>query len=105
MWYTEEYVYFIHERGNLKVFKIGMTTGDPDYRRRKLQTGNPKDLVIFAVVKVTDARNYESQLHRHFLKHRIRGEWFRISPKMIRRVCSGDIGYEEKESIGCCWFL
>ena len=93
-------VYFIHEQGNYKTFKIGMTKGDSDYRKRKLQTGNPRELVVFAIVEIDDAMGYEGFLHRKFKDSRIRGEWFKISPKDIRKACGSHGGYEEKETLG-----
>jgi hypothetical protein len=94
-------VYFIHEKGHYSTFKIGMTKGEADYRKRKLQTGNPRDLVVFAIVEVDDAYGYETFLHRKFKAKNIRGEWFKISPRDIRKACTSHKGYDEKETLGC----
>jgi len=94
---TDGWVYFIHEKDNFALFKIGMTKRTPEERIAELQTGNPSELLIFAVIRTTDALKCEKMLHRLFSRYRKRGEWFSISVKDIRQACRHNIGYEERE--------
>lgn len=66
------YVYFI-QHGEYGPVKIGVAV-DPLQRRRELQTGNPEQLHIRAMVP--GAHDLEGQLHRRFAEWHIQGEWF-----------------------------
>jgi hypothetical protein len=57
------YVYFI-QSGEHGPVKIGMTTRRPEGRLRKLQTGNPDELLLRHVIP--DDRSTEAQLHTRF---------------------------------------
>ncbi|MGP3938413.1 GIY-YIG nuclease family protein [Streptomyces sp. 6N106] len=56
--------------------KIGFTSGDPKKRLASLQTGQPMKLSLLW----SSAGNHESTLHRRFARHRVRGEWFDLTP-------------------------
>ena len=77
-------VYFIHEEGDFKRFKIGYTTRISE-RLLSLQTGNPDLLVVYKTIKNVTKKK-ETQLHQLFAQYRIRGEWFAISPDMIDQL-------------------
>lgn len=66
------FVYFIQEGGDGPV-KIGFSKR-PERRPQKLQTGNPRELLLRHVLP--GDRAIEDQLHRRFAPARIRGEWF-----------------------------
>ena len=77
-------VYFIHQDGDFKRFKIGFTTNLSE-RLITLQIGNPDLLVVYKTIKNATKRT-EKQLHRLFAQYHIRGEWFAINPDMIEEV-------------------
>jgi len=65
---------YVIQAGDDGPVKIGYTSGPAEKRLRGLQTGNPYKLRI---LKVFDGdERHESELHRRFAGHRIRGEWF-----------------------------
>lgn len=59
--------------------KIGWAV-DPERRRRALQTGNPKRLVLLGFIPGT--REDEQALHNRFSSAREVGEWFRLTPEI-----------------------
>ena len=77
-------VYFIHQEGDFKRFKIGYTTNLSE-RLISLQTGSPDLLVVYKTIENV-TRKKETQMHRFFEKYHIRGEWFAINPDMIEAV-------------------
>ena len=77
-------VYFIHEEGDFKRFKIGYTTKISE-RLLSLQTGNPDLLVVYKTIENVTKKK-ETQLHQMFAQYRIRGEWFAINPDMIDKL-------------------
>ena len=66
------FVYFIQSGASGPV-KIGLSKA-PARRVNKLQTGNPRELILRHVIP--GDRNIEDQLHNRFRAARIRGEWF-----------------------------
>jgi hypothetical protein len=77
-------VYFIHEEGDFKRFKIGYTTRISE-RLLSLQTGNPDLLVVYKTIENVTKKK-ETQLHQLFAQYHIRGEWFAINPDMIDQL-------------------
>jgi hypothetical protein len=63
------------------IVKIGVTN-NIDKRLKTLQTGCPWRLEVKGMVYRTDSFQYETWLHDHFHKQRIRsdGEWFQFPP-------------------------
>lgn len=82
-------VYIMQEKGGDAV-KIGMAT-DVDRRRRELDASNPRGVIVLAIMDGTERE--ESTLHWVFRKHRIKGEWFRMTDKLRELVedCNKDI--------------
>lgn len=77
-------VYFIQD-ARTHAIKIGFTDGDAADRAADLQTGNPGELVVLAVV-AGGTRADEAELHRRFAADRVAGEWFRPSPALLAFV-------------------
>jgi Meiotically up-regulated gene 113 len=67
-----DFIYFI-QSGVSGPVKIGLSK-TPVQRVSKLQTGNPRDLILRHVIP--GDRGVESELHDRFKPARIRGEWF-----------------------------
>jgi hypothetical protein len=69
------------------VYAIEANTGQVKIGRAKnakkrlngLQTGSPVELTLLAAGETNHADRVEAYLHRRYGKHRIRGEWFRLS--------------------------
>jgi hypothetical protein len=68
------WTYFI-QAGPDGDIKIGISQ-DPESRRRTLQTGNARQLVILAAI----AGDFERHFHHRFRRFRLNGEWFRGEP-------------------------
>ena len=72
-------VYFVRAGNKKGAIKIGVAD-DVDKRLSELQTGNPFELSIIAVINC-DSREHayhtEGRLHRLFKRCHIRGEWFK----------------------------
>ncbi|MDX2658268.1 GIY-YIG nuclease family protein [Streptomyces scabiei] len=62
---------------NSQVVKIGYG-GDPKKRVTQLQIGSPTPLILQWVHEGSE--DLESHLHAVFKEHRIRGEWFDLTP-------------------------
>ena len=74
------YVYFIANQRKT-VVKIGIAN-NPQKRLKTFQTANHEELIILRILKVknrTEAFQIETALHRKFIKHHIRGEWFKLT--------------------------
>ena len=67
-----EFIYFI-QHGDSGPVKIGLSK-TPTQRVSKLQTGNPRELILRHVIP--GDRGVESGLHERFKPALIRGEWF-----------------------------
>jgi len=76
----KEYVYFI---GDQEHVKIGFTGGSALRRLDQLQTGNPRQLILYGVIE--GGRSLEKRLHEHFDIYRVEGEWFRLTEEI--RAC------------------
>ena len=71
-------VYFI-KNSRTGSFKIGKSD-DPSLRLRELQTGNEDPLEL--IVSIPGDNVVERQFHAAFDELKIRGEWFRESPRL-----------------------
>jgi hypothetical protein len=72
------YVYFI-ESGFGGLIKIGYAQ-DPESRMVRLQTGNPEELHLLAVIQAPSWT--ERELHDKFKAENITGEWFAPSVRL-----------------------
>lgn len=77
------FVYFI-QAGEQNLFKIGRTSGLPDDRLASLQTASPFPLSLYKHVGTDIPKMLEKDLHQQFKPYRVSGEWFAITPEMIR---------------------
>ena len=73
------FVYLINDWEREGVYKIGVTRGTIEHRLKKLQTGNPDDLVICRYFHTEHPFFIEKQLHRRYSAFRVRDEWFELS--------------------------
>lgn len=76
----DPFIYFIRAGGNGPI-KIGLTSSVAD-RRSGLQICCPDQLTVMASVQAP--KEVERYLHAHFAPERVRGEWFRPSPRLLR---------------------
>ena len=77
-------VYFIQCRDKNGPIKIGLAM-DVEKRLAQLQVGNPYKLKVIASFYVDSkikAQQIEKSLHKKFMKHSIRGEWFTSNIKL-----------------------
>ena len=81
------YVYFIATKRKNAV-KIGIAN-NPDQRLKTFQTANYEELIILRVIKVANrdmAFKLEKALHQKFKKYHIRGEWFKLTPTVVKFI-------------------
>lgn len=74
-------VYFI-QAGKRGPIKIGFTDGHPVDRLNYLQCGSAVQLTLLGCAPGTERD--EKALHRRFSAHRIRGEWFKPKPDVVK---------------------
>jgi len=79
-------IYFFIEDTNEKV-KIGRAR-DIERRRRNLQTGNPRKLLLLGWIRTDDDVRAEQEIHRHFHIRRANGEWFDLEPCDVLPILS-----------------
>ena len=84
-------VYFIAEKQietpskGPEFIKIGWArTGNAVRRRGECQTGNPRRLELFRVLKGTAL--VENRFHRLLAEYRVEGEWFRLPPAILDEI-------------------
>jgi len=68
--------------GELAAFKVGHTNQPIEHRRKKLQIGNPLQLVILDARPGTVAA--EKTLHKRLDRYHLRGEWFAADPEALK---------------------
>lgn len=78
----DRWVYFVQE-GDCGPIKIG-TSAQVAPRVRDLQVAQPRLLHTRAATKLYE----ECELHRFYKRERIRGEWFRPSPRLLAFIRS-----------------
>jgi hypothetical protein len=78
----DPFVYFIRS-GELGPIKIGLSGSVKD-RCAGLQICTAEQLTVMAIIQAP--KEAERQLHRHFDPERIRGEWFRASPRLLSYI-------------------
>ena len=74
-------IYFLQDPTTLEI-KIGYSGKDePDERIGKLQTGNPRELVL--LLTHPGDRSFERILHKQFAFLHVQGEWFKPGPELL----------------------
>lgn len=83
------FVYFIQLGGPSGAIKIGYSVDVGD-RLKSIQTSSPLEAVVIGTMQFEtpdDAARFEARLHQEvFWDLRIRGEWFRCDPRILRFV-------------------
>lgn len=79
-------VYFIHEKDDLTMFKIGFTA-DLKTRLGCLQISNLRELIVYKTIYATDPSILESIIHKYLKDKNLRGEWFEIDTNTINEIC------------------
>ena len=80
---TERSVYFI-QRGENGPIKIGVSA-DVAGRLRMLQAASQEPLALLGTLP--GGADLEQALHDRFRDQKVRGEWFRPSPELLRLAC------------------
>ncbi|MFG6108302.1 GIY-YIG nuclease family protein [Stenotrophomonas nematodicola] len=79
-------IYFFIEDTD-ELVKIGRAK-DIERRRRNLQTGNHRKLLLLGWIRTDDDVRVEREIHEHFNVQRGRGEWFHIDPADVLPILS-----------------
>ena len=82
-------IYLILEFSDYDFYKIGVSQ-NIHKRRKKLQTGNPEDLIVIKTFKSKNPFKLEKMLHMCYSKNRVNGEWFKLSMEEVKdflQVC------------------
>ena len=86
------FVYLIGESENENKYKIGVTRNkDIIKRKKKLQTGNPNELIIKNYFESKHPFKLEKMLHRYFNDKKVINEWFNLNEEEInnfKNICS-----------------
>lgn len=88
-------IYFIKEfdvltKVETSYVKIGRVNEDEEEKRSSTeralehQTGNPRKLSVFHVLETPLVSSVENKLHRYYAKNRISGEWFEMTPELLK---------------------
>lgn len=75
------YVYAITDGSAVKIGWTARHPGMPGGRLSQLQTAHFAELTLIGAMQAPV--HWESELHRRFSEHRIRGEWFRYVPAIV----------------------
>lgn len=81
------YVYLLSAMHDKTLYKIGRTI-NPKNRLKTFGVKLPFDVEYECVIQTDDMYDLEMQLHRHFAKVRLQGEWFKLSPEDVQYIKS-----------------
>jgi hypothetical protein len=76
------FVYLFRSENNL--YKIGMTTNSVNNRLMQCNVLSP--IEVYHVAETYTDKNFESMMHMHFDKQRVRGEWFRLTNEDVEWI-------------------
>ena len=79
------YVYII-QNGETDIYKIGLTSGNPEDRLNQMQVGNPELLTLAHYIECKDMGKVEDGFHSHFARTHYRGEWYRIDTEGMEYI-------------------
>lgn len=74
------YIYIIRANGLIKIGK----SSEPDSRVKQLQTAMPYEIELLFKVQTDDMTWLERETHWALQEHRIRGEWFDVTPEQAQ---------------------
>lgn len=78
-------VYVIKSGTHVKIGKAS----DVVKRISSLQTANPSEIEVIAILTEGDGHKLERELHKRFARHRFRGEWFNFNGDLAEWVAQG----------------
>lgn len=78
---TSQKCYILKDKANGR-YKIGCSK-NPLQREKTLQSEKPD----YELVKVFE-KNHERKLHKEYEEHRVRGEWFKLTPVQVKYICT-----------------
>lgn len=81
---SKGFVYLLGEEGDDRYVKIGESGKHPRYRLAKLQTGNPRKLIVLGYIECADRFTVERNLHMKHIKRNHLQEWFMKDPKILQ---------------------
>jgi hypothetical protein len=99
------YVYLIQGEKS-KLTKIGISD-NPEIRLKQLQRYNTETLTLCSTLECNgkaEARQTEKELHEFFASHRVRGEWFKLTPNQILSKVSSTPRNEPESDSFADWF-
>ena len=80
------YIYFVHDKNNFTLFKIGESK-NPENKLKILQKTHWLSLCIYKTIHTKDCIKIVKALHKRFESKHILDGWFKISENEIDRVC------------------
>lgn len=89
-------VYLIKNKSN-NHYKIGISD-DVSRRLIQLQTGNSCELEVIAILHTSNAVQLEQDLHHHFNRKHIRGEWFELDDTDVEYILTFNSVDREKNN-------
>lgn len=75
---SKGYIYFATDGDFIKIGWTGVWP--PSERVKKQQTGNGRPLWILGCIP--GSQRAERGYHKRFARHRVNGEWFRVTPEL-----------------------
>lgn len=82
---TAGYVYLLNAIHDSSLFKIGRTN-NPENRAKTFSVKLPFAVEYVCLIQTDNMYKLESDLHVHFNKQRLDGEWFRLSPDDVEYI-------------------
>lgn len=79
----EGYIYLIGELDNPNMFKIGVTRGEINKRKKHLQTGSSQELYLCKSFKSKNPFKLEKLLHNFYKGKNTINEWFELNENDI----------------------
>lgn len=93
--HKEGYVYFLKTESH-DMFKVGATKKSPYLRMATVQSGCPYKIDLYGYLYYSNCRKMEKVFHRKLEQYRMHGEWFEVSPAIIRHLIVQEVIREKK---------
>lgn len=78
------YIYLMADLEKDDAYKIGVTRGDIEKRKKKLQTGNSGEIFLLKTYESQYPFFIEKNLHFRFASKCIKNEWFNLTPEEVK---------------------